>query len=94
MSVVVPAASAGGLRRRLRRQALRLIVSSKVEAKLKDTGLNYRVCDITDPAQIGHCVEDIVSEFGRVDVLFNVAGINFRHAAQTFRSRTWTRSSQ
>ena len=34
--------------------------------------------------QIERCVEDIVSQFGRLDVLFNVAGINFRHAAETF----------
>ena len=42
------------------------------------------MCDVTDPVQIERCVEDIVSQFGRLDVLFNVAGINFRHAAETF----------
>lgn len=62
----------------------RVIVSSRVEAALKATGLCYQVCDVTDPMQIERCVEDIVSQFGRLDVLFNVAGINFRHAAETF----------
>ena len=41
-------------------------------------------CDIADAKQIKRCTDDIVSEFGRLDVLFNVAGINFRHAAETF----------
>ena len=60
----------------------RVIVRSKVP--LKDTGLCYQVCDVTDPVQIERCVQDIVSQFGRLDVLFNVAGMNFRHAAETF----------
>jgi NAD(P)-dependent dehydrogenase (short-subunit alcohol dehydrogenase family) len=62
----------------------RVIVSSRTEAALKETGLCYQVCDVTDPVQIERCVGDIVSQFGRLDVLFNVAGINFRHAAETF----------
>jgi NAD(P)-dependent dehydrogenase (short-subunit alcohol dehydrogenase family) len=37
-----------------------------------------------DDGQVEHCVNSIVDRFGRLDVLFNVAGINFRHAAETF----------
>ena len=48
------------------------------------TGLDYRVCDISDAEQIQRCVDDIVAQFGRLDVLFNVAGVNFRHVAETF----------
>ncbi|MEK7407500.1 MAG: SDR family oxidoreductase [Acidobacteriota bacterium] len=62
----------------------RVVVSARSEATLKATGLDYEVCDITDNAQIRRCVENIVRRFGRLDVLFNVAGINFRHAAETF----------
>jgi NAD(P)-dependent dehydrogenase (short-subunit alcohol dehydrogenase family) len=62
----------------------RVIVSSRNEASLKATGLPYEVCDVADAAQIQRCVTSIVRQYGRVDVLFNSAGINFRHAAETF----------
>jgi NAD(P)-dependent dehydrogenase (short-subunit alcohol dehydrogenase family) len=62
----------------------RVIVSSRTEADLKATGHAYKVCNIADSEQIRRCTDEIVAEFGRLDVLFNVAGINFRHAAETY----------
>jgi len=62
----------------------KVIVGGRQEQTLKATGLEYRVCDISDAGQIQRCVDDIVEKFGRLDVLFNVAGINFRHSAETF----------
>ena len=62
----------------------KVIVGSRQEQALQATGLDYRVCDIADAGQIRRCVDDIVAKFGRLDVLFNVAGINFRHVAETF----------
>ena len=61
----------------------RVVVSARNESSLKATGLPYQVCDIADPAQIVACVRNILEQVGRIDVLFNVAGINFRHAAET-----------
>jgi gluconate 5-dehydrogenase len=60
------------------------IVGGRQEQALKATGLDYRVCDITDAAQITRCVDDIAAKYGRLDALFNVAGVNFRHVAETF----------
>jgi NAD(P)-dependent dehydrogenase (short-subunit alcohol dehydrogenase family) len=62
----------------------KVIVASRQEQTLQATGLDYRVCDVSDAGQIQRCVDDIVAKFGRLDVLFNVAGVNFRHAAETF----------
>lgn len=62
----------------------KVIVGGRQEQTLKATGLDYRVCDVTDAGQIQSCVDDAVARFGRLDVMFNVAGINFRHAAETF----------
>ncbi len=62
----------------------RVVLSARSEASLKASGLDYEVCDIADSAQIERSVRNIVDRFGRMDVLFNVAGINFRHAAETF----------
>jgi len=62
----------------------RVIVSARNEATLKATGLPYEVCDVADSAQISRTVDNIVRRYGKIDVLFNVAGINFRHAAETY----------
>jgi gluconate 5-dehydrogenase len=62
----------------------RVVVSARSEESLKATGLRFEVCDVTDAAQVERSVANILGEFGRLDVLFNVAGINFRHAAETF----------
>ncbi|MFI5337092.1 MAG: SDR family oxidoreductase [Opitutales bacterium] len=61
-----------------------VVVSARTEDALKATGLDYEVCDVTDPAAIERSVAAMVARHGRLDVLFNVAGINFRHAAETF----------
>jgi NAD(P)-dependent dehydrogenase (short-subunit alcohol dehydrogenase family) len=66
------------------RAGARVIVSARNEQTLRATGLAYEVCDVADGAQISRCAERIVGQYGRLDVLFNVAGINFRHAAETF----------
>ncbi len=62
----------------------KVVVSSRNEDTLRATGLDYEVCDICDAAQIDRCVGSILKRHGRLDVLFNVAGINFRHAAETY----------
>jgi len=62
----------------------RVVVSARNAETLAATGLDYEVCDIADSAQIRRAVENIVKRHGRLDVLFNVAGINYRHAAETY----------
>lgn len=62
----------------------RVIVTARGEAALKATGMEYLVCDVADSAQITRTVDQVAARFGTIDVLFNVAGINFRHAAGTF----------
>ena len=61
-----------------------VIVSARGEARLVETGLPYRVCDVTNEADIVRCVQSVVEEYGHIDALFNVAGVNFRHAAESF----------
>jgi NAD(P)-dependent dehydrogenase (short-subunit alcohol dehydrogenase family) len=41
-------------------------------------GSHFRVAELTDPAQVRGAVEGCVERFGRVDALFNVAGISGR----------------
>jgi len=57
-----------------------------VSARHAAEGFDSEVCDIRDAAQIAATVERVAARHGRIDVLFNVAGINFRHAAETFPS--------
>lgn len=42
------------------------------------------VCDVADAAAIGHLVETASGEFGRIDTLVNVAGVNRRQPSETY----------
>src|SRR5207253_993550 len=59
-------------------------VVGRTEAKLIDTcdqikeagGLALPVvCDVTDPAQVTACVDEVVDHFGRLDILVNNAQV-------------------
>ena len=73
-----------GIAQAFRNAGARVVAGARSEEALKATGLRYEVCDVADAAQVERAVANIAAEFGQVDVLFNVAGINFRHAAETF----------
>ncbi len=42
------------------------------------------VCDVSDEESIRCCVDTVAAEFGRIDTLINVAGVNKRQAAEKF----------
>jgi NAD(P)-dependent dehydrogenase (short-subunit alcohol dehydrogenase family) len=42
------------------------------------------VCDVADSARIAAAVTRVVNEFGRIDTLLNVAGVNIRQPADQF----------
>ncbi len=42
------------------------------------------VCDAAQPEDIRRCVSQVCQEFGRIDVLLNVAGVNKRKPAETY----------
>jgi len=42
------------------------------------------VCDVADPKAIDHLVATVLGQFGRVDTLINVAGVNRRMPAERF----------
>lgn len=74
------------------RQA-KVIITGRDEATLtqtardistKDSTVEAIVCDVSDPASISHLVEQMVSRFGGVDTLLNVAGVNIRKRAETY----------
>jgi NAD(P)-dependent dehydrogenase (short-subunit alcohol dehydrogenase family) len=67
-----------------RNEGARVVVSARNEEALKATGMAYEVCDVADSAQIRRTVDVVAKRFGTIDVLFNVAGINFRHATASF----------
>ncbi len=42
------------------------------------------VCDVLNVDEIRCCVDTVLAEFGRIDTLINVAGVNKRQAAEKF----------
>lgn len=49
-----------------------------------DNPVQYRVCDVADPTSIRELVRDVVEEYGRIDTLLNVAGVNIRKKVETY----------
>ena len=47
--------------------------------------------DVSDPDSIQHCVDEIIARYGRIDVLFNVAGINKREGLLDVTRETYDR---
>ncbi len=54
------------------------------EISTNDVEVRPLVCDVADPRAITSLVADTIEEFGRIDVLLNVAGVNQRKAVETF----------
>ena len=47
--------------------------------------------DVADPDSSQHCVDEIIARYGRIDVLFNVAGINKREGLLDVTPETYDR---
>lgn len=47
------------------------------------------VCDVSSPQEIQKLVETLVSEYGRIDTLLNVAGVNKRQRAELFSAEEY-----
>lgn len=57
----------------------------------QDTGSNVRtvVCDVAKTEHIDSLLKTVLDEYGRVDTLLNVAGVNKRQPAETFASEDY-----
>lgn len=63
----------------------------KAEQSLLDRGITakgYRL-DVTDKVQVEKLIENIVSEFGRLDILINNAGMNIRKPLLEVEENDW-----
>ena len=47
------------------------------------------VCDIRDKARVAEVVEEVVAEFGRIDVLVNNAGVGGNGSVETISEQDW-----
>lgn len=62
--------------------------AAEIEAKTKAKALAV-VADLSKPEEVERAVAETGARFGRIDALFNNAGINIRHAPQDFTLDEW-----
>jgi len=68
------------------RRGAQVVITGREAATLEETARQISaravVCDVADPAAIDRLVGTVVAEYGRVDTLLNVAGVNRRMRAE------------
>ena len=47
----------------------------KLQKVAEDNNCNYKVCDVSDYHQVKKCTNEIIEEFGKIDILINNAGL-------------------
>lgn len=57
--------------------------AASAEMSTDENPVEWCVCDVSKPDDIRGCVEKVVQDHGRIDVLINVAGVNRRKRAET-----------
>jgi NAD(P)-dependent dehydrogenase (short-subunit alcohol dehydrogenase family) len=74
-----------------------VVCSRKVEAceevskKIKELGVKSLAlkCDITNPDDVNHLVQETLNEFGRIDILVNNSGATWGASAATMPLEAW-----
>lgn len=71
----------------------RVVITGREERTLAATAralgagsrpVSTHVCDVADAEAILRCVAQVIGEFGRIDTLVNVAGVNKRQPAESY----------
>ncbi len=60
------------------------LAATAAEISPAGTEVRTAVCDVADAGSIKRCVDEVIAEFGHIDTLLNVAGVNKRQPAETF----------
>jgi 3-oxoacyl-[acyl-carrier protein] reductase len=65
--------------------------SARIAAGIRDAGGNSVAvaCDVTDPAQVRHVVEETLARFGQLDILVNNAGVGLNKPFLTTTLEEW-----
>ncbi len=59
--------------------------ADRIASGRKDNDVQAVQCDVRDEQQVNECIEAVVTQYGRIDVLVNNAGIHRRHSPLDFR---------
>ncbi len=85
----------------LARRGARVALVARTEAQLREVAQEIEALggqalaiptDITDESQVARMAEQVLSRFGRVDILLNVAGIAYWGLVENFSLEQWNRT--
>jgi NAD(P)-dependent dehydrogenase (short-subunit alcohol dehydrogenase family) len=62
-----------------------------LKATAADLGVDWLVCDVTDPASVAEAVRSVSERQGALDILVNSAGLNLRGASLEYPDVDWDR---
>jgi NAD(P)-dependent dehydrogenase (short-subunit alcohol dehydrogenase family) len=82
----------------LAKQGADVVVTSRTFPKLEQVANEIQalgrkslaiVSDVTDPSSLADMVNQVIKTFGKIDILFNIAGTNARFSAEEFAPAEW-----
>jgi 2-deoxy-D-gluconate 3-dehydrogenase len=71
------------------RNASKSQAAGKILAELTNEPPLVLTADVAKPSDVDTCVRSVVERFGRIDILFNNAGINIRRPPQELSPEDW-----
>ena len=66
-----------------------VLLEAVQEAKAKNLSIEYLVSDVSSEQDCKHAIDSTINKFGRIDILFNNAGVSYMGTTHETRTEMW-----